>query len=432
VGATGATGAVGATGATGAAGPTGATGAGVAIGGTTNQFLVKNSATDYDTKWLATPLPIANGGTNSTATPTAGGAAYGTGTSNAYTAAGTSGQVLRSNGASAPAWASNYTGFTNHIINGDFRVNQRGWSSSTATGTFGYDRWQITNSGGTCTMSSRLFASDGTVGPATGYESERYLRVVTSGQGSTTYAWIRQMIEDVRLLAGEQITISFWAKAGSGTPKVIVHGYQHFGTGGSADVYVSAAYQTISTTWTRYSFTLTLPSIAGKTIGANNGFSFQMQFSNGYDGTLSFQNNTFDIWGVQLERGSYATPFEKRPLQQELAMCQRYFYRNAAASGKTYNQYCLGLAVSGALLDVNFSLPVPMRTSPLIALSGAFAAFGPTSAAITSAAYESGDTQSPCIRFDVTGGGGSVTTNSMYRILSNNQLNTSITFNAEL
>ena len=51
-------------------------------------------------------LPIANGGTNSTATATAGGAGYGTGTAHAYTAAGTSGQVLQSNGASAPTWST--------------------------------------------------------------------------------------------------------------------------------------------------------------------------------------------------------------------------------------------------------------------------------------------------------------------------------------
>jgi hypothetical protein len=51
-------------------------------------------------------LPIANGGTNSTATATSGGVGYGTGTAHAYTAAGTSGQVLRSNGASAPTWTT--------------------------------------------------------------------------------------------------------------------------------------------------------------------------------------------------------------------------------------------------------------------------------------------------------------------------------------
>jgi hypothetical protein len=50
-------------------------------------------------------LPVANGGTNSTANPTAGGAGYGTGTAHAYTAAGTAGQVLTSAGAGAPVWS---------------------------------------------------------------------------------------------------------------------------------------------------------------------------------------------------------------------------------------------------------------------------------------------------------------------------------------
>jgi hypothetical protein len=51
-------------------------------------------------------LPIANGGTNSTSTPTAGGAVYGTSTAYAITAAGTAGQVLTSAGASAPTWSN--------------------------------------------------------------------------------------------------------------------------------------------------------------------------------------------------------------------------------------------------------------------------------------------------------------------------------------
>ncbi len=51
-------------------------------------------------------LPIANGGTGSTATPTAGGVIYGTGTVQAVSVAGTSGQLLQSNGASAPTWVT--------------------------------------------------------------------------------------------------------------------------------------------------------------------------------------------------------------------------------------------------------------------------------------------------------------------------------------
>jgi len=51
-------------------------------------------------------VAIANGGTNGTVTPTAGTVAYGTGTAYGFTSAGTAGQVLTSNGSSAPTWAS--------------------------------------------------------------------------------------------------------------------------------------------------------------------------------------------------------------------------------------------------------------------------------------------------------------------------------------
>ena len=55
---------------------------------------------------LAGTLAVANGGTNATAAPTAGAVPYGTGTAYAFTAAGTSGQVLKSNGAGAPTWTT--------------------------------------------------------------------------------------------------------------------------------------------------------------------------------------------------------------------------------------------------------------------------------------------------------------------------------------
>jgi hypothetical protein len=55
---------------------------------------------------LSAVLAVASGGTNSTATPTAGGIAYGTGSAYAFTSAGTSGQVLTSNGSGVPTWTS--------------------------------------------------------------------------------------------------------------------------------------------------------------------------------------------------------------------------------------------------------------------------------------------------------------------------------------
>jgi hypothetical protein len=56
--------------------------------------------------WNGVAVAINRGGTNGTATPTAGGAAYGTGTAYAFTAAGTAGQVLLSAGTSAPVWGN--------------------------------------------------------------------------------------------------------------------------------------------------------------------------------------------------------------------------------------------------------------------------------------------------------------------------------------
>jgi len=70
-------------------------------------------------------LPIANGGTNSTATATNGGVGYGTGTAHAYTAAGTAGQVLTSNGAAAPTWGAaggGLNGFTVYTTTTTFTV----------------------------------------------------------------------------------------------------------------------------------------------------------------------------------------------------------------------------------------------------------------------------------------------------------------------
>jgi hypothetical protein len=70
--------------------------------GSTGQTLVSNGA---GVPTFGT-LPIAGGGTNSTATPTSGGVGYGTGTAHAYSSVGTSGQYLQSAGAGAPVWAT--------------------------------------------------------------------------------------------------------------------------------------------------------------------------------------------------------------------------------------------------------------------------------------------------------------------------------------
>ena len=98
---------------------------------------------------LAGRLAIANGGTNATATPTAGAVAYGTGTAYAFTAAGTAGQILTSAGAGSPTWATPVVNTVSAPVTktADFTV---------AVG----EAWLINNkSGSTCTVTLPAAAS---------------------------------------------------------------------------------------------------------------------------------------------------------------------------------------------------------------------------------------------------------------------------------
>jgi hypothetical protein len=157
--------------------------------------------------------------------------------------------------------------------------------------------------------------------------------LASSGQSAATdYAVLQQPIEGVRTFANSTVTVSFWAKANSGTPKVAVELAQIFGAGGSpsADVNVLGGQVTLSTSWARYSVQVTLPSISGKTITTNDALNVNLWTSGGtnYDSrinSLGIQNNTFDFWGVQVERGAVATPFEQRSIAVEMILAQRYF-----------------------------------------------------------------------------------------------------------
>jgi hypothetical protein len=263
----------------------------------------------------------------------------------------------------------------NKIINGDFAINQRGFSSASNTAGFKFDRWDVSSfNSGTITDSSQTF-TPGTA-PVTGYEGSTYYRVVTNtGAGNGNYYFLRQKIEDVRTLANQTATISFWAKSGSGTPKIAVELTQAFGSGGSPSTAVNTYINqvTLSTSWTRYTLTTIVPSISGKTIGTTaNTSSLQLNLwvtagsdYNSRTGSLGIQENTFDIWGVQVEAGSVATPFTTATgtLQGELAACQRYYFR--ITSGEIYEPYTTGGVADTANTTIHYiQHPVTMRVKP--------------------------------------------------------------------
>ena len=77
-------------------------------------------------------LPIANGGTNGSAAPTSYGVAYGDGSAYAFTAAGTTGQVLTATTGSAPTWAAPATSGTVTSVS---VVSANGFAGTVATAT---------------------------------------------------------------------------------------------------------------------------------------------------------------------------------------------------------------------------------------------------------------------------------------------------------
>jgi hypothetical protein len=273
--------------------------------------------------------------------------------------------------------SAQYAAGKNKIINGDFGINQRGFTSTTTNQTYGFDRFLIANSDGTVTYSAQTF-TPGTA-PVAGYESTNFAQIVTTGQTLTNaQATLIQRIESVRTLAGQTATVSFWAKANSGTPNIIAGLIQNFGSGGSpsASVTTLGTVQAISTSWARYSFTIAVPSISGKTIGTSNDYlQLSINVSGGSATTFSavgIQSNTFQLWGVQVEAGSSASIFTTasgNSKQGELAMCQRYFqiYGDLTVSGQFYS------ATSARFFHY---LPVAMRTAPAITFpTGAFTNF---------------------------------------------------------
>ena len=284
-------------------------------------------------------------------------------------AVGTNGQVLTADSTAATglAWAtpsggtnSFYAG-KNKIINGDFGVWQRGTSGFAFGASYNADRWAFyrDGSGATEAITQQTFTPG--AAPVAGYESQYYWRYASTvaGTGGTERV-LYQRIEDVRKFANQTVTVSFWAKADA-TRTITVALTQNFGSGGSTAVTTSLTSQSVTTSWARYSASVAVPSISGKTVGTSSYLQL----------TLGLPVNvveTIDFWGFQVEAGSTATDFVTASggsPQAELAMCQRYCY---VIQGNTTNATSLGTAYwNGTTAVVGFVSPKSkMRTTPTL------------------------------------------------------------------
>jgi hypothetical protein len=266
-------------------------------------------------------------------------------------------------------YQGNFAAGKNKIINGDFTINQRALTSTTTSTAYGFDRFQWSFTGGSNTYSAQTFTPG--AAPVAGYEATNFARIATTGQSAVgDFCYLLQKIEDVRTFAGQTVTFSFWAKASSGTPNVGISIEQGFGAGGSSIVVINGGVKAITTSWARYSATIAIPSISGKTIGDASRLIAGLFTSAGT--TLSgagypavgIQNTTIDFWGVQLEAGSVPTAFQTATgtIQGELAACQRYYY--LAASGGVNFTVCPAHSYTNTQMNATVTFPVTMRVAP--------------------------------------------------------------------
>jgi hypothetical protein len=253
----------------------------------------------------------------------------------------------------------------NKIINGNFDIWQRGTSFN--LNQYTADRWYNNFNVGASTVTRQNFTLSQTDVP--GNPSYYYRATVTSGGTANSYALLFQRIEDVRTFQGQTVTVSFWAKADA-TKFVSVEFQQNFGTGGSPSATrtsIGVTKFTLTSYWAKYTATVSIPSISGKTLGSdgNDNLGFNIWFEAGSDynsrtDTLGLQSGTFDIAQVQIEEGSTATKFEELPLSTQLQLCQRY-YDNNGGDGYLFYGNSLGTLAIASLI-----LPVSMRTGPTV------------------------------------------------------------------
>lgn len=292
--------------------------------------------------------------------------------------------------------SSPYT-MRNKIINGAMVIDQRnaGASVTPTNGQYGVDRWQFNAS-----AASKFTAQQVTDAPTGfGYSIKMTSSSAYTAGASELFATM-QPIEGFNFYdlcfgtaSAKTITISFWVKSSlTGT------------FGGSLSNYAQNRFYpfsyTISSanTWEQKTVTIT-GDTSGTWVGASSAGAAYLWFSIGAGSSLSqaagswtsssgysatgatsvvgTNGATFYITGVQLERGTVATPFEYRNYQQELAMCQRYYemsYDIGVAPGTASNTSGVtaaaifglsGVVSTGLIMSI---FKVTKRATPTITL----------------------------------------------------------------
>ena len=290
-------------------------------------------------------------------------------------------------------------GRRNIIINGAMQVAQRGTSFTLSTG-YAADRFPV-NSGGLDEVASASQLSLSTSTSPAGDLFRNAARITNGNQtsgaqaGSYVQMYYQAEAKDIAnsgwqyASSSSFITLSFYVRS-----SVAQTFYGWFSTiDGTGQRYTFDIPVTQADTWTR--IVKKIPGNSNLTFDNNSSVGLQILFVPYYgtnytndkalnswavsDGTnycpdmtttwFTTNDSTFDITGVQLEVGPEATPFEHRSFGEELALCQRYYYKMQNGSSSAYwvgHVTAYGSNTNVALI----SLPVCMRDNPSLGTSG--------------------------------------------------------------
>ena len=261
-------------------------------------------------------------------------------------------------------------GFKNRIINGAMGIWQRA-TTQTFTNSFVYgsvDRWAFIQGGASASISQ----TQSTVVP-TGFQyAIKQQRTAASTTTGTVYSV--QEIETVNCydLAGQTVTLSFWAKCGtnfsaSGSTLTSVIS-QGTGTDQGTTSWISGTWtnptsstqsNTLTTTYQKFTQTITLGVATTELVIALQWVPV---------GTAGADDSVF-ITGVQFEKGVQATAFDYRDFGRELALCQRYCYVFRSDAVATFSNIGFATVFDNIYAHVGVTLPVPMRIVPTITYS---------------------------------------------------------------
>ena len=346
----------------------------------------------------------------------------------------------------------------NLIVNGEMMVAQRG-TSSTSNGYKTVDRITpyVDNIGVTATLSQVDVTSGGAYNAGFRKAWQVTKGAGTANTNSQVNMGYKIEAQDIANSGwkytdpNSYITISFWLKTSvsNHNPQLLVLNQDHSGTA-TKNYFVDIPVLTANT-WTK--ITHSIPGHANQVYNNDNGNGLEFQIIPWYGtdytdagntpnawgpfGTkpvnstwLTTNNSTFQVTGMQLEVGSVATDFEHRSFGQELALCQRYYFR--LAEGADHVPICMGSAYTSTINIGIAHFPCKMRTIPTVESVNASNYYRIISNGSTVFASNVilEDGNSTCMGVRFTGGSGASQGTASYCRLGN--ASAYVAFNAEL